>query len=285
MQKVAVVTDSVACLNKEHTAQYGIQVVPIKILFEDRVYHNGVDLTPSEAYKLLAKAPDYFATSPSSPSDYTDVFREIAVKGRDIFCITVSSKLSTTFSVACLAKDIIKQEQPHTSISVMDSKNATASQGFIALAAARAAARGNTLDGVIKEASAVRDRVQFLLALETIRHAYRTGRIPKIATQMGSLLGVKPLLTISGGVVRPISVVRSKKRGVERMIINMRRKVGNNPVHVAVMHTDAPKEAEKLEHRISDEFNCVELFTTEVSPIIGYSVGPGALGLAFYTDL
>jgi DegV family protein with EDD domain len=283
MSKVTIVTDSVACLTKEQIERYGILVVPIKILFEKKIYRNGVDLAPSEAYQLLAKAPDYFSTSPSSPSDYTDVFRELAVKGQDILCLTVSSKLSTVFNVASLAAEQVRQELPQCTIEIMDSKNATASQGFITLAAAQVAVQGKELGDVIKEADSVKSRVDFLLALDTIRHAYRTGRIPKIATQMGSLLGVKPLLTISDGVVHLFGIVRTKQKGVERLIETMRRKVGNHPVHVAVMHAAVLEEGEKLKQRISAEFNCVELFITEVSPIIGYAVGPGALGLAFYT--
>lgn len=283
MSKVAIVTDSIACLAQEQIDKYGIVVVPIKILFEDKIYRNGVDLAPSEAYQLLAKAPDYFSTSPSSPSDYTGIFRELASKGQDILCLTVSSKLSTVFNVASLAAYQVQKKIPKCTIEIMDSKNATASQGFIALAAARAAAQGKELGGVIKVAGMVRDRVHFFLALETISHAYRTGRIPKIATQVGSMLGVKPLLTISDGVVHLVSIARTKQKGMERLIEIMKRKVGDQPVHVAVMHADVPEEAEDLKQRISAEFNCVELFITEVSPIIGYATGPGTLGFAFYT--
>ena len=283
MGKVAIVTDSVACLPNEYVKQYGIRVVPIKILFEDKIYRNGVDLAPSEAYQLLARAPDSFTTSPSSPSDYADIFRELATRGQDTFCLSISSKLSTSFNVACLAAEQVRQELPRCNIEVMDSQNATASQGFIALAAARSAAKDNGLNEVVKAAGIVRDRVQFLLALETIRHAYRTGRIPKIATQMGSMLGVKPLLTISNGVVRLTGIVRTKQSGVKRLLKTMRHKVGKQPVHAAIMHTAIPEEAEELKQLISTEFNCVELLLTEVSPIIGYAIGPGALGVAFYT--
>ena len=283
MSEVAIITDSVACLTKEQIDKYRIRVVPIKILFEGKVYRNGVDLAPSEAYQLLDKAPDYFSTSPSSPSDYIDIFRELSNQGQSILCITVSSKLSTVFNVSCLAKDEIKQQQPQATISVMDSMSATASQGLVALAAAQAAAQGNELYGVIKAAEIVRSRVQMFLVLDTIRHAYRTGRIPKIATQVGSMLGVKPLLTISDGLVHLVGLVRTKKRGVERLIKIMRQKVGSQPVHVAVMHTAIPEEAERLKQRVSADFNCPELFITEVSPIIGYSTGRGVIGLAFYT--
>ena len=109
MNKVTIVTDSVACLPKEQAAKYGIRVVPIKILFEKKVYSNGVDLSTAEAYRLLEKAPDYFSTAPSSPNDYINLFQEIISQGQDILCITVSSKLSTVFNVACLAKDELKK--------------------------------------------------------------------------------------------------------------------------------------------------------------------------------
>ena len=283
MNKVTIVTDSVACLPKEQAAKYGIRVVPVKILFEKKVYSNGVDLSTAEAYRLLEKAPDYFSTAPSSPNDYINLFREIISQGQDILCITVSSKLSTVFNVAYLAKDELKNENPRATISVMDSMTATASEGLIALAAAQSAAEGKELDNVIRTASKVREHTHMFIALDTIRHAYRTGRIPKIATQVGTALGVKPLLTISDGVVHLVGVVRTRQRGVERLIENMKRKVGDQPVHAAVMHTAVPEEGEKLKQLISDEFDCKELFLTEVSPIIGYAIGTGVLGLAFYS--
>ncbi|MCJ7764153.1 MAG: DegV family protein, partial [Dehalococcoidales bacterium] len=278
VNKVTVVTDSVACLPKEQAAKYGIRVVPVKILFEKKIYSDGVDLSTAEAYRLLEKSPDYFSTSPSSPNDYINLFRGIISQGQDVLCITVSSKLSTVYNVACLAKDTLKKENPQATISVMDSMTATASEGLIVLAAAQSAAQGKELDDVIRTANKVMEHTYMFIALDTIRHAYRTGRIPKIATQVGTALGVKPLLTISGGVVHLVGVVRTRQRGVERLIENMKRKVGGQPVHTAVMHTAVPEEGEKLKQLISDEFDCKELFLTEVSPIIGYAIGTGVLG-------
>ena len=284
MGKIAIVTDSVACLPQEQVKQYGIHIVPIKIIFEDRVYSNGVDLSTAEAYKLLEKAPDYFHTSPSSPSDYLGVFSELAAAGRDILCISVSSKLSTTYNVACLAAEQIRQKFPERIIEVIDSANATASQEFIVLAAARAAQQGKDIGEVVTAAEDVSKKVQLIFALETIRHAYRTGRVPRFATQLGSILGVKPLLTINDGIVHVIGIVRTRNKGAERIISIMRRKAGERPLHIAVMHTAIPEEAEEFKQRIARELNCAELLLTEVSPIIGYAIGTGVLGTAFYTD-
>ena len=111
-----------------------------------------------------------------------------------------------------------------------------------------------------------------------------TGRIPKVAAQVGSMLKIKPILTSSSGLVRFSGAVRSKESGINRILTMMRDKVGQNPVHVAVMHAYAPDEAEKLKERISSEFNCAELWITEFSPVMGYATGTGTLGFAYYKE-
>ncbi len=283
MPKVAIVTDSIACFTKEQIKEYEIGVVPIKIIFEDKVYRNGADLTASEAYQFLERAPEKFSTSPSSPADYASAFHEVGAQASGILCLTLSSKLSTAFNMATIAKEQLKDELPQTAIEVMDAETVTATQALIALAAARAAAQGKELKEVTETARLVRERVYAAIALETIRHVYRTGRVPKIAAQIGSRLGVKPILTIYDGLVHFAGITRTKENSVKRIIEIMRQRVGTEPVHVAVMHADTLGEGEKLKELVSSEFNCVELFLTEFSPVMGYATGRGTLGLAFYS--
>ena len=152
------------------------------------------------------------------------------------------------------------------------------------MTAARAAAEGKNLQEVIKTAEEVRDRANFFALLDTVRYVYRSGRIPKIASQIGALTGIKPILTMSSGVIRFAGAVRNKKRGTDRLLEILRSRVGQDAVHVAVMHAYAPDEAEKLRERISSEFNCVELWLTEFSPVMGYVCGTGTVGFAFYKD-
>jgi len=152
------------------------------------------------------------------------------------------------------------------------------------LAAAGAAAGGKNLAEVIKAAKEMRDKVKFFAFLDTVRYIYRSGRIPKIASQAGSILNIKPILTTSSGLVHFAGVVRSKKSGVEWLLKIMRDKAGLRPVHVAVMHAYAQDEGERLKERISSEFNCAELWLTEFSPVMGYACGTGTLGIAFYLE-
>ncbi|HEX73754.1 MAG TPA: DegV family protein [Dehalococcoidia bacterium] len=284
MPGVIIVTDSIACLPRGLVEQYGIEIVPISICFRNEVYRDWVDITPTEAYELFLQDPERFTTSPASPGHYLEAYHKASEQTKHILCVTLSSKLSTGYEMACVAREQAKSELPQTSIEVLDSQTVTAAQGFVALAGARAAAEGENLAEVVQAAEEVRDRVTFLLFVDTIRHVYRTGRVPKVAAQVGSVLKIKPILTSSSGLVRFAGAVRSKERGINRVLKMMGDKVGQNPVHVAVMHAYAQEEAERLTARISSEFNCAELWLTEFSPVMGYATGTGTLGFAYYKE-
>jgi DegV family protein with EDD domain len=282
--KVAIVTDSIACLTRELVAQYGIRIAPVSFSIGDKVYKDWVDITPDEAYELFLKDPDSFRASGGNPGEWYKACREASTETRSILCVTLSAKLSAVYSGALEAKERLKAESPRTAIEVLDSQMATAAEGFVALAAARAAEEGKNLAEVIKAAEEMRGKVSFIAVLDTIRHIYRTGRIPKIAAMAGSMLNIRPVLTISSGLVRFAGAVRSRESGIERMLKMMRDRVGQNPVHVAVMHTYALDDAQRLKERVSSEFNCAELWITGFSPVMGYACGTGTLGLAFYKE-
>jgi len=282
MSKVAIIVDSLACLKPEMIEQYGITVMPLTFYFGGRVYRDWVDITPSEAYELFLKDPDSFQTSAVSPGAFIEVYRQVSQHTDSIFCITASVKLTACYSAALDAREQVKTELPGTTIEVMDSRTVTAAEGFVCLASARAAAEGKSLAEVVKIAGEMSNRVNFFVFLNTIRHVYRSGRIPKIASQAGSILNIKPILTMSSGALQFNGVARSSKSGVERLLRTMRDRAGPNPVHVSVMHAYAAEEAEALREKIASEFDCAELWIGEFSPIMGYACGTGTLGIAFY---
>jgi DegV family protein with EDD domain len=282
--KVAVVTDSIANLTPQMAKQYGIGIVPLMLLVQGKLYRDGIDMSPSEAYEMFLQDPESFNTSPASPGHYLEAYREASTQANNILCITLSSKLSIGYEMACAAKEQAKTELPGTVIEVMDSRNVIAAEGFVALAAARSAAEGKDLPEVIKVAEEVRDKVVFVILLDTIRYVYRSGRIPKVASLLGSMLNIKPILTNSSGLVRFKGMVRNRGQGMDRLVETLRNDVKQSPVHVAVMHAYVPEDAEKLRLRISAESNCVEIFITEFSPIMGYTTGTGTLGIAYYQD-
>ena len=255
--------------------------MPINFFAGGNLYKDGVDITPSEAYKLFLDDPESFKTSAASPEDCLQAYRNVSQRANSILFCTVSNKLSMMYSAACNARDMAQTELLGTAIEVMDTYQATPSEGMVALAAARAAAEGKDLPGVIQAAEAVREKVSAVIFLDTIRHVYRSGRIPKIASQIGSVLNIKPILTVSG-LVHFAGMARNRKQGIDRVLQMMRTKVGSKPVHAAVTHAYALDEAEKLMERVAAEFNCIELWLSEFSPVMGYACGTGTVGVAFH---
>ncbi|OGN89075.1 MAG: hypothetical protein A2Z74_03240 [Chloroflexi bacterium RBG_13_46_9] len=230
---------------------------------------------------MFLKNPDAFATSAPAPGEFLAAYKQAAARAESVLCIDVSVKISSTYNVALMAKEYAVKEIPGVKIEVMDSLTAAASEGMIALAAARAADAGADLEQVIKVAQEVRDRVKIYVLLDTMKHVYRSGRVPKLAAQAGTVLNIRPLFSV-GVKVHPVGIVRSRERGIELMFEKMRARIGTSPINAAVMHAYTLDAAIELKDRVAKEFNCHDLWLTEFSPVMGYACGTGTLGVAFY---
>ena len=281
----AIIADSIACIPKEQVDTYHIKIVPVNIFFNGRIYRDYIDLSSSKAYELLDKAPEFWKSSAASPEDYIEAYRELSKYARNILVVTISSKLSAFYSSAQNAKAIFGEESPQTMIEVIDSHTVAAAEGLIVLAAARAVTEGKPYSEVVAIANRVKERVKFIGLLETIRFVYRTGRIPKVASELGSMLSIKPILTGASGSISFAAAARTKQSGVEKMLQIMKKHVDDSePVHVAVMHADALEEARELKKKVVAKFNCAEIFITDFSPVMGYATGPGTLAVAYYKE-
>jgi DegV family protein with EDD domain len=282
MGKVAVVTDSSACVPKEVVKQYGIHILPLILIFEDRSYRDGVDITSQEFYELLKKSKKVPTTSSPSPGEYFEVFREVAKQASGIFCITLPPHLSMSFDSATQAREMVRAALPQVDINVFPSRSPALAQGFIAQAAARAAASGKDLSQVIQAAQDMMDRVNAIAMLDTLYYLAKGGRIPKAAAWAGSLFKIKPILDATGDV-RLLERCRTRKRAMQRLLYIMRQRSEGKPICVNLMHANAPEEAERLKADILSRFDCLEFYVTDFTPVIGTHTGPGSIGLSFYT--
>ena len=285
MAKVGIVTDTIACLPRELVEEYSIKIVPINIIFEDKVYRDEVDITPSEVYRLLKQTDSLPTTSAPSPSAFLEAYRELSQSAENILCLSLPPELTMVIQSATLAKEMAKEELPDMPIEVVDCRTAAGAQGLIVLAAARAAAAGKGLDEVIQVVQDMIPRVHLIVMMDTLYYLAKGGRIPTAAAWAGSLLKVKPFVTVSQGKVRLVTAVRTKRRGVERLLEMMGQRTGaNSPLHVIVLHADALEEAEDLKQRVASEFDCAEIYVKDFTPVMGIHTGPGLLGLAFYAE-
>lgn len=280
MGRIAVVTDSVACVPPELVEEYGIHVVPFHVIWDGRAYKDGVDLTPAEFYRLFGQNKAYPTTSQPSLADFVRTYARLSETAEGIVSIHIPSELTGTVGVAQTAA----REAATVPVVVLDSGLATMAQGFVVLAAARAAAAGQSLDEVVAVAKSMMQKVHFYATLDDLKHLHRGGRIGEAATLLGSKLRINPILTLENGRVRVLTVVRTRQSAVEKMLEMMWEHAGERPLHASVFHGDALQEAERISELIDSRFNCVEFYITEFTPVMGAHTGPGVIGFAFYAD-
>jgi len=285
MKTVAIVTDTTACIPQEQIERYGIKVVPMTIIFGDKVYRDGIDINPTEFYTLLRQAKKLPTTSHPSPDHFLDAYRSASRRAPNILCITISSHFSATFNSAWLAMEMAKTTLPNTAIEVLECGTAAAGQGLVVLAAARAADSGRNFDEIIKTARNIMDRVNLFATLDTLHYLAKGGRVPQAAALVNSLLKIKPIFFLNHGDAHTVALPRTAPGAAKRMLKLMEQKaVKKQPFHAVVMHADALDEAVALRNRISSQFDCAELFITEFTPVMGVHTGPGLVGIAFYSE-
>lgn len=282
MGRVVVVTDSAAALPQGLADKYSIQVVPLLLHWDGTAYRDGIDIAPGEVYRRLRGAPTLPTTSAPSVGDFVQTYIRWAREGVEgIVSVHIASALSATYEEARVAGEVVRDV---VNVRVVDSGTAAMGLGFAALAAARAASRGARLEEVAREAEEVARRATVLAMLDTLEYLYRSGRVPRIASLMGAALELKPVVCLRGGEVDVIAKPRTRRKAVEFILHEMEREVGNRPVHVAVMHADAPAAAERARQEVAKRFQCLELHVTEFTPVMGTAAGPGLVGLAFYDE-
>jgi DegV family protein with EDD domain len=285
MQKVAIVTDTTACVPQELVTAYNIEVVPIQLIFEDKTYRDGIDITPTEFYALLRKAKKIPTTASSSPSPYLEAYREASRKAQSILCLTEPSRFSAMLDSAKVAVEMAKNTLRNVAIEVLECTTAAAGQGLVALAAARAAALNKPLEEVKEIARDIMSGVHLFATLDTLQYLVKSGRVPQAAALVNSILSIKPIFTLNQVDAHTVALPRTMKSAMKRMLELMEAAViKGQPLHVAVMHADAPGEAITLRDRITSEFFCREIYITEFTPVMGVHTGPGLIGVAFYGE-
>jgi DegV family protein with EDD domain len=289
MAKVGVVADTAASIPEDLIQQYGIGMVPLITVFEDKSYRDGIDLQEaSQLFELVYKADKFPSSSAPPPADYLDVYRKLAQnKAEAILSITISSDLSACFDVATQTKEMAENELPGVKVEVFDSRTTVGGFGLVVLAAARAAAEGKNLAQVVKAASEVRDRLHCIILFDTLSYLAKSGRLGRGAALMGTILSIKPIAEVppATGVVEPITRIRTRPKALKHLVeIVRRRSKPGDKMHFLVEHTVTAEEAEKLIQMLKEEFDCAEVLSCDTQPVAALKIGPRSIGLSFYSE-
>jgi DegV family protein with EDD domain len=284
MTKIGILTDTTHCLPPEFINRYGIKVIPMGLVLNNKPYLDQTQITPAEfweKFKTLKSLPTTFAPN---PKDFEKVFMEMAASFDNILCILVSKILTATQNAAISARSSFSAQHPNIKIAIIDSKCAAGALGFLVLEAARAIERGSSFEEVISAVQKMLPKVTYLTALETMKYLIKGGRAPKIAA-IGNLLGVRPIITNNKQTGEVLSLGRGQ--GKKNTMVKLVDYVADflepgKPVHMIVHYTNNQANGEQLKEMVQARYNCTELYMTPYSPVMAVHVGP-VLSLAFYS--
>jgi len=246
---VKVVTDGSSDILPQVARELGITVVPLTLAFGTEAYLDGVEITADEFYPRLVNTPIWPTTASPSIGQFLEVYNKLAEETDEIIAVVLSSKFSPLYENALKAKDLVEKA---CRIEVIDTQWAAGALGLIAIAAAKAAQAGANLDEVVEVARQAIPKTHLLIFFDTLKYLEKGGRIGKARALMGSLLGVKPLVSIKDGETYPVGRVRTRREGLERLY-----KFATsfpNISEMAIEHTNIPEEAEELAQRIDPVF-------------------------------
>ena len=279
MPNVAIVTDSVSDLPPQVAEEFGITVVPLVVRFGTDLYRDGLDLSSDQFYEKLKTSKVLPATSVPPPGAFADAYDKLAEKTNAIAVISLTSKLSATYQVALQAIGLMKKR---CRVEVLDSQWAVMCQGFITIAAAKAAQSGASLDEVLDVARHTMHRVDMRAAFDTLEYLERGGRIGKAQAFLGSLLKVNPIIGLKDGEVYPCARERSRAKAIDYLynfVTNFGYVEG-----LAVEYGTDLNEANKLIQRFHSKYPQIPIYLTRTSPVIGTHTGPGLIIVSVLGD-
>ncbi len=272
---VKIITDSTSDITGDLAKSLGITVVPLTVFFGRESYLDRVEISTEEFYKRLVG--DVFPTTTQpSPGVFAEVYNQLAEQTNEILVLVISSKLSGTYQSAINATNMVKKKGVR--IEVIDSKQTAMSLGLLAIRASQIAAEGAGLDEVAQAVEDMQTRVQPLMYFETLKYLAKGGRVGKAQGLVGSLLSIKPIITLDDGEVSPVTRVRSKKAGLDYLYKFVDGFKGNIEA-MAIEHATTPDDANELIERISSIYPKEKIYRATVSPVLGTYMGPNVVGV------
>lgn len=277
MPSVHLVCDSTADLDPAFRAAHTVRVVPLKVIFGDQTFNDGVDISAEAFYKRLAAPGPFPRTSQPTPGEFEAVFRELGADGGAIVCTTISADLSGTYASATQARAAL----PDLDIRVIDTRSVAVGHYAAVREAVRVIEAGGDADKVVAAVAAVGSTDRVLFTVETLEFLRRGGRIGGARAMLGSMLDIKPILEIREGIIEPVGRVRTYPRALDRVVDECKRAAEAwGGVELVIAHADRPKIAAELVERMRPLVTG-EPSLTVVGPVVGCHSGPGAIGVGF----
>jgi len=272
---VRIVTDSACDLPEPICEELGVEVVPLTIRFGDREYVDRKELSVDAFWRELGTSSVLPETAAPSVGAFEETFRRLSDSGANaIVCINLSARLSATMQSAQVAAKALDGETP---IEIIDSLSASMGIGNLVLHAARRARDGASIEEIVREVEARKARSHVFAALDTLEYLRKGGRIGGAQAMLGSMLSIKPIISVIDGAVEPAGRVRTRSKALRFLVDQV---PAGKVETIGVLHANAPDLDEflaLLEPAVPD----AEVTVGTIGPVIGVHTGPRVMGIAW----
>lgn len=275
---VKIITDTMCDVPEQYIKRHNIRVMPLTVHFGNENYKDGIDITKEEFYRKLEESEELPTTSQVPPIEFLEAFKEELAKGHEIICINGSSKMSGTYNSAVLAKNQFDSGK----ICVIDSEGVTLGAGMLAIKAARMAEQGMGFADIESEIRRSVKNMKYFYILDTLKNLQKGGRISLSASILGSLLNIKPIISIKDGKLELVDRARGIKKALNTAfdIIKDNGWSLDGKV-VGINHTMTPENFKLLEEYLTNQYNVKEIIRGEVGSVVATHAGPGAVAIYF----
>lgn len=280
MQKIALVTDSSCDLDQETITRYGIKVIPLTVVFGEKEYRDGIDITVSQVNTRIVNEPGRTATP--APKLIKETFDHLVEDGyTHIIAVHFASVLSATYRLT----DAIAKEIKGAVIEVIDSKLISGPLGLLVRQTARWIEEKLEFHDIVMRIKTSIPKIKGFFVLKTLAYLQRGGRIGLVSAMLGNVLDIKPVITFSEqGSIYTYAKTRGWERSINRLYEVAKDLLDKGKGSIAVMYADALEEASHLADRIRALPNAFEVLVRPISPTLVVHTGPGLLGVAYYQE-
>ncbi|KTS84961.1 hypothetical protein NS115_01335 [Paenibacillus jamilae] len=280
MMRTIILTDSTADIPQEIADRLGIVIVPLTVMFGSTAYLDGIEMSAAQFYSELVRADELPTTSQPSPARFLETYTELLEQYPEsqIISIHLSSGVSGTYQSALLGKSMLEKHEDR--VTVMDSKSASYGYGMLVVYAAELAAAGQSPTEIIQGVERLGERRCLYFLVDTLEYLQKGGRIGKAAAMVGTLLNIKPILSIDKeGIIYSADKARGNKKATARIIELLERDLKGQKINIAVGHTADRSAAEAFVAQLAEHFELSDQIYTELGAVIGTHVGPGTIGI------
>ena len=289
MPEIAVMTDTVSYMPEEIVSEYCVTQIPTHIIIDGETrLENQLDLaTFYEKMPRWKQQNNLPTTSSPSPDDFVKVYRQLAKNYKSIIYIGYSKHLGMTVNSALLAKDLVKDELAQTDIEVLDTKSWGGAQMLVTVEVARAASAGENLVEVLKVANNIINEVSLVILSDNLYYLAKGGRIHRARPWAGSKISNTVLLRLDSstkGQTTPLARCRTKGEALKTLFGLVQSTGANGRLHVAINHADALIEAQQLKEKADSQFNCAEIFVSNIGPLVTIHTGLGTRAFSWWCE-